>query len=74
MGPMVVVPPLGRAVLVVEEVVREEVVNGDEEVGRTSSGVERSQWRIDPSDPPEVRRGCTGCHAMAEMILIVFLL
>jgi len=28
-------------------------------------GVERSQWRIEPSEPPETRIGWTGCHATA---------
>ena len=26
---------------------------------------ERSQWRIDPSDPPETRTGWNGCHVTA---------
>lgn len=28
-------------------------------------GEERSQWRMAPSEPPETRMGCTGCHAKA---------
>jgi len=27
---------------------------------------ERSQWRIDPSDPPETRMGWNGCHVTAD--------
>jgi len=26
---------------------------------------ERSQWRIDPSDPPETTTGWIGCHVTA---------
>jgi len=42
----------------------EEVV---EKIGVDVLGVgeERSQWRIAPSEPPETRIGCTGCHARA---------
>ena len=32
-------------------------------------GVERSQWRIEPSEPPETRIGWTGCHATAVKIV-----
>ena len=28
-------------------------------------GEKGSQWRIAPSEPPETRMGCTGCHARA---------
>jgi hypothetical protein len=31
--------------------------------GVPAVGEERSQWRIAPSEPPETRIGCTGCHA-----------
>ena len=34
-------------------------------VGVPGAGEERSQWRIAPSEPPETRIGCTGCHARA---------
>jgi len=27
---------------------------------------DRSQWRIEPSDPPETRIGWTGCHATEQ--------
>lgn len=33
--------------------------------GVPAVGEERSQWRIAPSEPPETRIGCTGCHARA---------
>jgi hypothetical protein len=33
--------------------------------GVPAVGEERSQWRIAPSDRPETRIGCTGCHARA---------
>jgi hypothetical protein len=50
-----------REVRDVEGRVEGEVVSRD--VG--GEGVERSQWRIEPSEPPETRIGCTGCHATA---------
>ena len=34
-------------------------------VGVPAVGEDRSQWRIAPSEPPETRIGCTGCHARA---------
>ena len=40
MGAMVVVPPVGSGAVFE---VSEDVAKGDEDVGRTSSGVERSQ-------------------------------
>jgi hypothetical protein len=33
--------------------------------GVPAVGEEESQWRIAPSEPPETRIGCTGCHARA---------
>ena len=33
--------------------------------GVPAVGEERSQWRIAPSEPPETRIRCTGCHARA---------
>ena len=48
-----------------------DVVAGEEEVvenigvGVPAVGEERSQWRIAPSEPPDTRIGCTGCHARA---------
>jgi hypothetical protein len=33
--------------------------------GVPAVGAERSQWRMAPSEPPETRMGCTGCHARA---------
>jgi hypothetical protein len=36
-----------------------------ENIGVPAVGEERSQWRIAPSEPPETRIGCTGCHARA---------
>lgn len=33
---------------------------------KVGSGVARSQCRMAPSEPPETRRGCTGCHVTAE--------
>jgi hypothetical protein len=33
--------------------------------GVPAVGEERSQWRIEPSEPPEMRMGYTGCHARA---------
>lgn len=43
-------------------------VDGREgEVDRRGAGLgmERSQWRREPSEPPETRRGWTGCQATA---------
>ena len=34
-------------------------------VGVPAVGEERSQWRMAPSEPPETRIGCTGCHTRA---------
>jgi hypothetical protein len=59
---------LGDVVCDVGEV---DVVAAEEEavenlgVGVPAVGEERSQWRIAPSEPPETRIGCTGCHARA---------
>ena len=39
-----------------EDCIMDEGGTGDEE---------RSQWRIDPSDPPETRTGWNGCHVTA---------
>jgi hypothetical protein len=33
--------------------------------GVPAVGEERCQWRIMPSEPPETRIRCTGCHAKA---------
>ena len=33
--------------------------------GRGSEEEERSQCRMDPSEPPETRTGCRGCHVTA---------
>ena len=33
--------------------------------GVPAVGEEKSQWRIAPSEPPETRMQCTGCHARA---------
>ena len=33
--------------------------------GVPAFGEERSQWRIMPSEPLEMRIGCTGCHSSA---------
>jgi hypothetical protein len=42
----------------------------DVEVAREvgGEGVERSQCRIEPSDPPETKIGCTGCQATAIIV------
>jgi hypothetical protein len=48
----------------VDVAVEEEVVENNG-VDVPAVGEERSQWRIAPSEPPETRIGCTGCHARA---------
>ncbi len=49
----------------VEEFAVEEAENIG--AGMLAVGEERSQWRIAPSEPPETRMGCTGCHARAVL-------
>ena len=33
---------------------------------------ERSQWRIEPSEPPDTSIGCTGCHVTATLRKVKF--
>jgi len=49
------------------------LVGDDGSVGITGAGVpgvgeERSQWVMEPSEPPDRRMGCTGCHATSRAI------
>lgn len=41
------------------------VLVGPRAAEKEGMGWERSQWRMDPSEPPETRMGWYGCHAMA---------
>lgn len=42
-----------------------ESVDGEVAMEAGGEGVERSQCRIEPSEPPETKIGCTGCQATA---------
>jgi hypothetical protein len=49
----------------IDAVAAEEEVVGNIGVSVPAVGEERSQLRIAPSEPPETRIGCMGCHARA---------
>lgn len=41
-------------------------VRGVRGVGMGTGREVRSQCRMEPSEPPETRMGCTGCHVTAD--------